>query len=270
MASKFMTEENLDLIWSIFNDNTPDVEDRHKQIVFNDNLRPFHNANKTTNDLLALNKRSISFILDKIQIKKGVVTNSAETFEHIQQTKIENFNRELKQKQDEFTDIIQKKVPPTPVFADDTNGYNSKLTFEQLVEERKNNIMPLNLTLPTLRKSVVVVNEDEITDELDIIDLSNRYKKSSTPSRKKITWDDTNSESSENLLGFFKKKAQVDELVQKDEKEEKGKEKEKEEEKEKDKYLDIITELRNANVALNEKVDRLLVIVEEIKSRTCV
>ncbi len=130
--------------------------------------------------------------------------------------------------------------------------------------------MPLNLTLPTLRKSVVVVNEDEITDELDIIDLSNRYKKSSTPSRKKITWDDTNSESSENLLGFFKKKAQVDELVQKDEKEEKGKEKEKEEEKEKDKYLDIITELRNANVALNEKVDRLLVIVEEIKSRTCV
>jgi hypothetical protein len=168
----------------------------------------------------------------------------------------------LKQKQDEFTDIIQKKVPPTPVFADDTNGYNSKLTFEQLVEQRKNNIMPLNLTLPTLRKSVVVVNEDEITDELDIIDLSNRYKKSSTPSRKKITWDDTNSESSENLLGFFKKKAQVDELVQKDENEEK--------EKEKEKYLDIITELRNANVALNEKVDRLLVIVEEIKSRTCV
>lgn len=270
MASKFMTEENLDLIWSIFNDNTPDVEDRHKQIVFNDNLRPFHNANKTTNDLLALNKRYISFILDKIQIKKGVVTNSAETFEHIQQTKIENFNRELKQKQDEFTDIIQKKVPPTPVFADDTNGYNSKLTFEQLVEERKNNIMPLNLTLPTLRKSVVVVNEDEITDELDIIDLSNRYKKSSTPSRKKITWDDTNSESSENLLVFFKKKVQVDELVQKDENEEKENEKEKEKEKEEDKYLDIITELRNANVSLNEKVDRLLVIVEEIKSRTCV
>lgn len=249
-----MTEENLDLIWSIFNDNTPDVEDRHKQSVFNDNLRPFHNANKTSSDLLALNKRYISFILDKIQTKKGVVTNSAETFEYIQQTKIENFNRELKQKQDEFTDIIQKKVPPTPVFADDTDGYNNKLTFEQLVEDRKNNIMPLNLTLPTLRKSIVV-NEDEITDEINIIDLSNRYNKLSAPSRKKITWDDTNSEPSENLLGFFKKKAQVDEVVQKDEK---------------DKYLDIISELKNENIALNEKVDRLLVMVEEIKSRTCV
>ena len=254
MASKFMTEENLDLIWSIFNDNTPDAEDKMKQSVFNDNLRPFHNANKTSSDLLALNKRYISFILDKIQSKKGVVTNSAETFEHIQQTKIENFNRELKQKQDEFTDIIQKKVPPTPVFADETDGYNSKLTFEQLVEDRKNNIMPLNLTLPTLRKSVVV-NEDEITDDINIIDLSNRYNKSSAPSRKKITWDDTNSEPSENLIGFFKKKVQVDEVVQKDEK---------------DKYLDIITELKNENIALNEKIDKLLVIVEEIRSRTCV
>lgn len=255
MASKFMTEENLDLIWSIFNDNTPDVEDRHKQSVFNDNLRPFHNANKTSSDLLALNKRYISFILDKIQTKKGVVTNSSETFEHIQQTKIENFNRELKQKQDEFTDIIQKKVPPTPVFADETDGYNSKLTFEQLVEDRKNNIMPLNLTLPTLRKSIVV-NEDEITDEINIIDLSNRYNnKLTAPSRKKITWDDTNSEPSDNLLGFFKKKVQVDEVVQKDEK---------------DKYLDIITDLKNENIALNEKFDRLLVMVEEIRSRTCV
>ena len=254
MASKFMTEENLDLIWSIFNDNTPDAEDKMKQSVFNDNLRPFHNANKTSSDLLALNKRYISFILDKIQSKKGVVTNSAETFEHIQQTKIENFNRELKQKQDEFTDIIQKKVPPTPVFADETDGYNSKLTFEQLVEDRKNNIMPLNLTLPTLRKSIVV-NEDEITDEINIIDLSNRYNKTSAPSRKKITWDDTNSEPSENLLGFFKKKVQVDEVIQKDEK---------------DKYLDMITELKNENIGLNEKVDRLLVMVEEIKSRTCV
>lgn len=258
MASKFMTEENLDLIWSIFNDNTPDTEDKMKQSVFNDNLRPFHNANKTSSDLLALNKRYISFILDKIQSsgqkQKVVITNSSETFEHIQQTKIENFNRELKQKQDEFTDIIQKKVPPTPVFADETDGYNSKLTFEQLVEDRKNNIMPLNLTLPTLRKSIVV-NEDEITDEINIIDLSNRYNKSSLPSRKKITWDDTNSEPSENLLGFFKKKVQVDEVVQKDEK---------------DKYLDMITELKIENHALNEKVDKLLVIVEEIRSRTCV
>lgn len=254
MASKFMTEENLDLIWSIFNDNTPDVEDRHKQSVFNDNLRPFHNANKTSSDLLALNKRYISFILDKIQTKKGVVTNSAETFEHIQQTKIENFNRELKQKQEEFTDIIQKKVPPTPVFADETDGYNSKLTFEQLVEDRKNNIMPLNLTLPTLRKSVVV-NEDEMTDEINVIDLNKRYNKTNEPVRKKITWDDTNSEPSENLIGFFKKKVQVDEVVQKDEK---------------DKYLDMITELKHENHMLNEKIDRLLVMVEEINSRTCV
>ena len=114
--------------------------------------------------------------------------------------------------------------------------------------------MPLNLTLPTLRKSIVV-NEDEITDEINIIDLSNRYNKTSAPSRKKITWDDTNSEPSENLLGFFKKKVQVDEVIQKDEK---------------DKYLDMITELKNENIGLNEKVDRLLVMVEEIKSRTCV
>uniref|UniRef100_A0A6C0E799 Uncharacterized protein n=1 Tax=viral metagenome TaxID=1070528 RepID=A0A6C0E799_9ZZZZ len=259
MASKFMTEDNLDLIWSIFNDNTPDVEDKLKQVVFNDNLRPFHNANKTSSDLLGLNKRYISFILDKIQSagqkQKVVITNSAETYEHIQQTKIENFNRELKQKQDEFTDIIQKKVPPTPVFADDTDGYNSKFTFEQLVEDRKNNIMPLNMTLPTLRKSVVV-NEDEMTDEINVIDLSNRYNnKLSAPSRKKITWDDTNSEPSDNLLGFFKKKLQVDEVLQKDEK---------------DKYLDVIAELKNENIVLNEKIDRLLVIVEEIKSRTCV
>ena len=252
MASKFTTENNLDLIWGIFNDNTPNVEDKQKKSVFNDNLRFFLNANKSSTDLFDLNKRYISFILDKIQTKKGVITNSEETFEHLQQTKIENFNRELKQKQYEFTDIIQKKVPPTPVFADDTDGYNSKLTFEQLVEDRKNNIMPLNLTLPTLRKSVVV-NEDEIADEINIIDLSSRYNKTSTPSRKKITWGENNSEPSENLLGFFKKKVQLGEVVQKD-----------------DKYLDMITELKNANIALNEKVDRLLVMVEEINSRTCV
>ena len=252
MASKFMTEENLDLIWGIFDDNTPNVDDKQKQGVFNDNLRLFYNANKTSLDLFDLNKRYISFLIDKLQTKKGVVTNSAETFEHIQQTKIENFNRELKIKQDEFTDIIQKKVPPTPVFADDTDGYNNKFTFEQLVEERKNNIMPL---LPPLRKSVVV-NEDEMTDEINIIDLSSRYNKSSNSSSKKITWDDANntiSEPSDNLLGFFKKKAHVNEVVEKN-----------------DKYLDMLTELKNENIALNEKVDRLLVMIEEIRTRTCV
>jgi hypothetical protein len=248
-----MTEENLDLIWSIFNDNTPDAEDKLKQSVFNDNLRPFHNSNKTSSDLLDLNKRYISFMINKLQTKKGVITNSAETFEHIQQTKIENFNRELKLKQDEFTDIIKKKVPPTPVFADETDVYNNKITFEQLVEERKNSIMPLNMTLPTLRKSVVV-NEDIMTDEINVIDLSNRYNNKSSTG-KKITWEDSNNtyaEPSENLLGFFKKKVQNDELVKKD-----------------DKFLDMFNELKNENNALNEKVDRLLIIVEEIKSRTC-
>ena len=62
--------------------------------------------------------------------------------------------------------------------------------------------MPLNLTLPTRRKSVVV-NEDEMTDEINVIDLNKRYNKTNEPVRKKITWDDTNMEQSDNILGFF-------------------------------------------------------------------
>ena len=123
------------------------------------------------------------------------------------------------------------------MFEDEAYVSENKLTYEQLVEERKANLLPKPIpivnTLNTRRS--VIINQDEINEELDIVDLS-RFQRASSPmlpayrnlteqgeysnvNGKKITWaqatdvyPDAETEtplSVDNLFEKFKKKPSV-------------------------------------------------------------
>lgn len=243
MSTRFLSNDNLNLIWGVISENGDNIgSDLDKYKFFQENVGMFYKENKSNTNLLVLNKKYIVYILDKfnnipVTLRKPIPVTSNETFESIQQAKMESFNRELKIKQDEFTDVIKLKVPPKPVFEDEAYVSENKLTYEQLVEERKANLLPKPIpiinTLNTRRS--VIINQDEINEELDIVDLS-RIQRTSSPmlpayrnlteqgeysnaNGKKITWGqatdvypDAETEtplSVDNVFDKFKKKGPV-------------------------------------------------------------
>jgi hypothetical protein len=281
MSSSFLSNENLNLIWGVISENGDNIgSDLDKYKFFQENVGMFYKENKSITNLLVLNKKYIVYILDKfnnmsVTNRNPIPVTSNETFETIQQAKMESFNRELKIKQDEFTDVIKLKVPPKPVFEDEAYVNENKLTYEQLVEERKANLLPKPIpiinTLNTRRS--VIINQDEINEELDIVDLS-RFQRTSSPilpayrnlpgqgeelnaNGKRITWGqatdvypDADTEtplSVDNVFEKFKRKPSV----------------------QKEAYdNDILTEIRAMQTTLLEKMDQLMKTLESTKQQT--
>jgi hypothetical protein len=271
MSSRFLSNENLNLIWGVISENGDNIgSDLDKYKFFQENVGMFYKENKSITNLLVLNKKYIVYILDKfnnmsVTNRHPIPVTSNETFETIQQAKMESFNRELKIKQNEFTDVIKLKVPPKPVFEDEAYVNENKLTYEQLVEERKANLLPKPIpiinTLNTRRS--VIINQDEINEELDIVDLS-RFQRTSSPmlptyknlpeqgeelNGKRITWGQATDVYPEaetpltpdNLFDKFKRKPSV----------------------QKEAYdSELLNEIRTMQTTLLDKMDQLMTIIQ--------
>jgi hypothetical protein len=273
MSTRFLSNENLNLIWGVISENGDNIgSDLDKYKFFQENVGMFYKENKSITNLLVLNKKYIVYILDKfnnmsVTNRNPIPVTSNETFETIQQAKMESFNRELKIKQNEFTDVIKLKVPPKPVFEDEAYVNENKLTYEQLVEERKANLLPKPIpiinTLNTRRS--VIINQDEINEELDIVDLS-RFQRTSSPmlptyknlpeqgeelnaNGKRITWGQATDVYPEaetpltpdNLFDKFKRKPSV----------------------QKEAYdSELLNEIRTMQTTLLDKMDQLMTIIQ--------
>jgi len=273
MSTRFLSNENLNLIWGVISENGENIgSDLDKYKFFQENVGMFYKENKSITNLLVLNKKYIVYILDKfnnmsVTHRNPIPVTSNETFESIQQAKMESFNRELKIKQNEFTDVIKLKVPPKPVFEDEAYVNENKLTYEQLVEERKTNLLPKPIpiinTLNTRRS--VIINQDEINEELDIVDLS-RFQRASSPmlttyknlpeqgeelNGKRITWGQTTDVYPEaeaetplpidNLFEKFKRKPSVQKEAYDNE---------------------LLNEIRTMQLTLLEKIEELTTMIQ--------
>jgi hypothetical protein len=165
--NEFLSTKNINLIWLVIQEEEI-IQKQSNEFVENviqfiqSTLYDFFEKEKgKVKSLQELNKRFIIFILNyitslikqiqtqsqtqtPIHIPKNPIINLKETpelvtFEEIQKNKLDNFDRELLEKQNEFSNAINKHIPETPNFSNkrDTPLTESELLVKKMLDQRR-------------------------------------------------------------------------------------------------------------------------------------
>ena len=205
--------------------------------VFHKNLGPFFEIEgKNTNDLIVLNKKYISWILGTInaftkknnantpQVTKSTTDNKLITVEDIHKNRQTQFEQDLNDRQQEFTNYMTIKTPEVPKFSidltEDIPIKELEQTIKLMAAQRnydvdminKNNTNPVDAQNWLTPKETSVKNEkytpkpqaveNKVTDnklkyiKIDTINLDSSQHNNIVDLNKHITWQDQMSNSS--------------------------------------------------------------------------
>ena len=128
----FLTKPNVDLLWEVIIDDEL-FKNKPKELInqignmFAQNLRGFNEVEKNnSNNLINMNKKFIELILNRsysiINFNKNPVPPQKQkeliTSTDLLSDRMTQFEKELSQKQSEFTNAMSLPVPPVPKFSD--------------------------------------------------------------------------------------------------------------------------------------------------------
>ena len=134
----FILNDNIELLWELIVD-TDIVKHNLNNIVkikeiFNYTIPIFYdNEKQNAHDLLFLNKKFISVIINKIKEKEII------TIEDLQTERINNFDKELFKIKNDFENHNKITIPPAPNFSDtkDSPLEEMHLIIQQTIAQRK-------------------------------------------------------------------------------------------------------------------------------------
>ena len=125
----FLKKTNIQLLWEVIMDDEL-VQIQSNEILqqisntFEQNIRGFNDKEKNKlPNLMSMNKKFVGFIMNyantiisqsQKQNKKDLITSS-----DLQTERITIFEKELSQKQSEFSNAMSLTIPPVPKFSDD-------------------------------------------------------------------------------------------------------------------------------------------------------
>jgi hypothetical protein len=127
----FLNNQNVEMIWEIIQDeeimrHKTEKEKKEIQELFINDIQVFFQRVRTLNySLMEMNKQFIDRIInilnsfDKKSIDKPIVTSLLITAQDIQSSRINEFEKQLANKQMEFTNSITLKTPEKPNFEDE-------------------------------------------------------------------------------------------------------------------------------------------------------
>ena len=163
-VNDFLTKQNVDLLWEVIIDddlfkNKPKELINQIGSIFTQNLRGFNEAEKNnSNTLMSMNKRFIGLMLNhsrsiiisnknptSVQKQKELITST-----DLQTERMTQFEKELSQKQSEFTNAMSLPVPPVPKFSDnnlDEPMGEMELAIKKAVEQRNYDIEQVSKNL---------------------------------------------------------------------------------------------------------------------------
>jgi hypothetical protein len=160
-TNDFLTKQNIDLLWEVIIDDDL-FKNKSKELInqigsiFTQNLRGFNEAEKNnSNNLMSMNKRFIGLMLNHsrsiiISNKNSVKTKELITSSDLQTERISQFEKDLSQKQSEFTSAMTLQVPPVPKFSDsnlDEPMTEMELAIKKVLEQRNYDIEQVNKNL---------------------------------------------------------------------------------------------------------------------------
>lgn len=139
--TNFLEETNQQVLWEVMKDNGILDNTSTRTNMFKTYIIEFNEKYKNQKmDLMDLNKMFIQLMIQKIGRE---TTNESEltTNQEIKEHRKNEFERMLEQKQNEFTDGINKKVPEKPKFEDDmdekkVSDTSMAKTIQEMIKER--------------------------------------------------------------------------------------------------------------------------------------
>lgn len=174
-VNDFLNKQNIGLLWEVLIDDDL-FKNKPKELInqiantFNQNLRGFYETEKNnSNNLMSMNKKFIASMLsysygiitnlNKIQNQnqgqqqlqnKNKVSRDLITSSELQTERISQFEKELSQKQNEFTNAMTLPVPPTPKFSDnnlDVPISEMELEIKKVLDQRNYDIEQVSKNL---------------------------------------------------------------------------------------------------------------------------
>jgi hypothetical protein len=154
----------VDLLWEVIIDDDL-FKNKPKELInqigsmFTQNLRGFNESEKNnSNNLINMNKKFIELILNRsysiINFNKNTIPPQKQkeliTSTDLLSDRMSQFEKELSQKQSEFTTAMSLPVPPVPKFSDnnlDGPMGEMDLAIKKALEQRNYDIEQLNKTL---------------------------------------------------------------------------------------------------------------------------
>ena len=210
----FLTKTNVQLLWEVIIDDDL-FKNQSKEIVsqinniFYNNLRGFHEIEKNNfTNLMNMNKKFIGFILNQSYNiinfnKKSTKSQPLITSADLQSERISKFEKDLSEKQTEFSNAMSLPVPPVPKFQDDKLDEpisEIELEIKKVLDQRNYDIEQLNKTLSNtnadswLKPQETSVKNDKLTPPPINKSISNNSNNSNNNSIKYIKIDNQNIE----------------------------------------------------------------------------
>lgn len=223
----FLTKQNVDLLWEVIIDddlfkNKPKELINEIGSIFTQNLRGFNEAEKNnSNNLMSMNKKFIGLMLNRSrsiiisnknpippQKQKELITSS-----DLQSERMTQFEKDLSQKQTEFTNAMSLPVPPVPKFSDnnlDEPIGEMELAIKKALEQRNYDIEQVSKNLNKsnadlwLKPQETSLKSEKITPQnpnslkyikIDKENIENTIIKKDIIDlgpKKQITWEDEN------------------------------------------------------------------------------
>lgn len=188
MTDQFLGKENTDVLWEVLCDDetVPKTQDTQKTFVL---LLPrFHAKYKdTTHTLMDMNKQFISDIMkefDKQSPSKSIDSkNMLITSDDLRKERSQEFENELKKKENDFHNSMSRPVPEEPNFKDNfedkplgnVNDEIEKMIRERNLEissiQRTHNVKEAEKWLSSTNSSITTLNQQEKADGLKTIKI---------------------------------------------------------------------------------------------------
>jgi hypothetical protein len=192
----FLTKGNVDLLWEVIIDDEL-FKNKPKELInqignmFAQNLRGFNEVEKNnSNNLINMNKKFIELILNRsysiINFNKNPIPPQKQkeliTSTDLLSDRMSQFEKELSQKQSEFTTAMSLPVPPVPKFSDnnlDGPMGEMDLAIKKALEQRNYDIEQLNKTLSKSNQDSSWLKSQETSVKSEkLIPLNNVAQKS--------------------------------------------------------------------------------------------
>jgi hypothetical protein len=166
-TNDFLTKQNVDLLWEVIIDddlfkNKPKELINQIGSIFTQHLRGFNEAERNnSSNLMSMNKRFIGIILNhsrSIIIQSQSQSQSSQkqkgkeliTSTDLQTERMSQFEKDLSQRQSEFTSAMSLPVPPVPQFSDnnlDEPIGEMELAIKKALEQRNYDIEQVSKNL---------------------------------------------------------------------------------------------------------------------------
>lgn len=221
--NNFLTKDNINTLWDVISDEdifkfiTRDNQGKIAEL-FSNNIKGFFETERVkTSSLVDINKKYILLILNhikvnftqqmpnKIKILEEAPLKESITYEEIQNERKSQFENDLIRKQEEFENIMTKKTPPLPEFAD---KYHDKpiAEMDKIIKEMtaKRNYDVEQITKNNVRddkwlkSQETSIKTEKITKEEYQQPLGNKLKYLNnesqpliSPTKKSVTWGNT-------------------------------------------------------------------------------